>query len=275
MLRFSAQHGEHLLPMVELIETSRIAVGELIDRLGRANLEAVLHLSARKVAGEKHQGSKGGEIAWHGSQPGTVCLGEHKVRVNKPRLRRKGQAIELANRSLSLDDLLPDGYAQLGYAYIAQGEADMAIAFGEKAVALNPSYSFAAAMLADFLMYAGRPEEGLVQIKKAMRLSPFYDHFYLVILGDVYRQMGRYDESVDAFRENLRRSPNFLASHLRLIATLVAAGQDKKARAEAGIVRERHPDFSLETWDAKGMMSYKDAAETRRIVDALRQAGLK
>lgn len=77
--------------MVELIETSKIAVGELIDRLGRANLEAVLHLSARKVAGEKHQGSKGGEIAWHGSQPGTVCLGEHKVGVHKPRLRRKGQ----------------------------------------------------------------------------------------------------------------------------------------------------------------------------------------
>ena len=38
---------------------------------------------------------------------------------------------------------------------------------------------------------------------------------------------------------------------------------------------ERHPDFSLETWDAKAMMSYKDTAETRRIVDALRQAGLK
>ncbi len=27
---------------------------------------------------------------WHGSRPGSVCLGEPKVRVNKPRLRRKG-----------------------------------------------------------------------------------------------------------------------------------------------------------------------------------------
>ena len=87
---YLSRHGEHLLPLVELIETSRIAVGEMIDMLGRANLEAVLHFSAKKVAGEKHQGRKGGEIAWHGSQAGTVCLGEHKVRVNKPRLRRKG-----------------------------------------------------------------------------------------------------------------------------------------------------------------------------------------
>ncbi len=87
---YLARHGEHLLPMVELLETSKIAVGEVIDRLGRANLEAVLHLSAQKVAGEKHQGRQGGEVTWHGSQPGSVCLGEHKVRVNKPRLRRKG-----------------------------------------------------------------------------------------------------------------------------------------------------------------------------------------
>ncbi len=90
---YLARHGEHLLPMVDLIETSKMAVGEMIDRLGRANLEAVLHFSAQKVAGEKRQGRKGGEVTWHGSQPGSVCLGEHKVRVNKPRLRRKGRGM--------------------------------------------------------------------------------------------------------------------------------------------------------------------------------------
>jgi transposase-like protein len=43
------------------------------------------------VAGEKHQGRKGGPIGWHGTQSGTVKLSERKVRVRKPRLRRKGQ----------------------------------------------------------------------------------------------------------------------------------------------------------------------------------------
>ncbi len=87
---YLATHGDYLLPLVDLIETSKIAVGEMVDLLGRANIEAVLHFSAQKVAGEKHQGRKGGKVSWHGSQPGSVCLGEHKVRVNKPRLRRKG-----------------------------------------------------------------------------------------------------------------------------------------------------------------------------------------
>ncbi len=88
---YLVRHGEHLLPFVDLMEASQIAVGEMIEMLGRANLDAVLCLSAQKVAGEKHQGRKGGEVTWHGSQSGSVCLGEHKVRVNKPRLRKKGR----------------------------------------------------------------------------------------------------------------------------------------------------------------------------------------
>ena len=56
MAEFLAGNGELLLPMVELIESSRMAVGELIDMLGRASIEAVLRLSAQGVAGEKHQG---------------------------------------------------------------------------------------------------------------------------------------------------------------------------------------------------------------------------
>jgi len=88
---YLVQNGQFLMPMVELIEASRLAIDKLIDVLGRASIEAVLQLSAMSVAGEKHQGRKGGPIGWHGTQPGTVKLSERKVRVRKPRFRRKGQ----------------------------------------------------------------------------------------------------------------------------------------------------------------------------------------
>jgi len=91
LTEYLVQNGQFLLPMVQLIEASRLAIDELIDVLGRASTEAVLQLSAMSVAGEKHQGRKGGTIGWHGSQPGTVKLSERKVRVKKPRLRTKGQ----------------------------------------------------------------------------------------------------------------------------------------------------------------------------------------
>jgi hypothetical protein len=37
-----AEHGQLLLPMLELVEDSRRAIDELIDEVGRATIEAVL-----------------------------------------------------------------------------------------------------------------------------------------------------------------------------------------------------------------------------------------
>ncbi len=91
LAQWLAQNGQMLLPMVELIEQSKMAVDELIDVLGRAQIEAVLRLSAERVAGPPHPGKKGGVVGWHGRERGTVCLRERKLRVQRPRLRKKGR----------------------------------------------------------------------------------------------------------------------------------------------------------------------------------------
>jgi len=89
LARFLTKNGQALLPMVELIEQSKLAVDELIDVLGRASVEAVLRLSAEGVAGPLHPGKKGGMVGWHGSETGRVALAERKLRVRRPRLRKK------------------------------------------------------------------------------------------------------------------------------------------------------------------------------------------
>jgi len=91
LAKFLVRNGQTLLPMVELIEQSKMAVDELIDVLGRAQVEAVLRLSAERIAGPPHPGKKGGAIGWHGREEGAVCLKERKLRVQRPRLRKKGQ----------------------------------------------------------------------------------------------------------------------------------------------------------------------------------------
>lgn len=89
---FLSRNGQFLLPMMELIEQSRMAVEELIDVAGRVTIEAVLKLSAQQVAGEPSQGKpRNGDIGWHGTQKGMVYLRDRKLPVNKPRLRRKGK----------------------------------------------------------------------------------------------------------------------------------------------------------------------------------------
>jgi transposase-like protein len=88
--QFLAKEGAALLPMVALIEAGQLAVEELVGELGKAALEAVLLISAEQVAGPAHPGRPGGAIRRHGEQGGVVALGGQKVRVSKPRLRRKG-----------------------------------------------------------------------------------------------------------------------------------------------------------------------------------------
>ena len=90
LAEFFSRQGQGLLPMVDLIEQSRMAVDELIDVAGRATIEAVLQLSAEQVAGPRSPGQRRSGLLWHGRQAGRVCLKERKLGVTKPRLRAKG-----------------------------------------------------------------------------------------------------------------------------------------------------------------------------------------
>jgi len=89
LAEFLRKNGRLLLPMLELITDSRMAIDELIDVTGRATIEAVLLLSAQEAAGPPHPGKGGGAIRRHGRQKGVACLAERKLRVDKPRLRHK------------------------------------------------------------------------------------------------------------------------------------------------------------------------------------------
>ena len=123
LTEFLAGEGSALLPFVELIQQTELAVDELVVAAGRSAIEAVLSLSAQQIAGPKHPGQRiprpgaagerrppaadhlsgaadrgeqgpplgaGNEaIGWHGRQRGVVQLAERKLRINKPRLRRQ------------------------------------------------------------------------------------------------------------------------------------------------------------------------------------------
>jgi hypothetical protein len=70
---FLSRNGQALLPMVDLIEQSRLAVDELIDVAGRATIETVLQLSAEQVAGPRTPGQRRPNLLWHGGQAG-ACV---------------------------------------------------------------------------------------------------------------------------------------------------------------------------------------------------------
>jgi len=98
LAKFLSREGQFLLPMLELIEQAEAAVDEVIDVVGRASIEAILLLSAQQVAGPQHKGKNTGDVRWHGKQNGVVTLAERRLRIDKPRLRRKGKGENLELR---------------------------------------------------------------------------------------------------------------------------------------------------------------------------------
>jgi transposase-like protein len=89
---FLRKNGQQLLPMVDLITQSRVAINELIDSVGRAMLETILEVSAQQVAGARQPGkTRNDAVGWYGRQPGRVFLDDRKLAVERPRLRRRGR----------------------------------------------------------------------------------------------------------------------------------------------------------------------------------------
>ena len=93
LAEFLKRESQFLLPMVELVERTELAIDEVIAVMGRATLEAVLAMSAEGVVGPKQAGKArpAEEAVWYGRQSGQVYLSDRKVRVERPRLRRRGQ----------------------------------------------------------------------------------------------------------------------------------------------------------------------------------------
>ena len=182
------------------------------------------------------------------------------------------QASELAQKAIALDDSLPGPHAVLGRIYLQKMQHDQAIAEAERAIALDPSWAEGYVHLALILRWSGRAEKAVELVKKAMRLNPHYPAFYQHILGFVYCQVGQYEEAMTAQKAALTRNPNMLLAHICLAACYSMAGRDEEARAQVQEILRVSPKLSLET---VGFGPWKNPADGKAMLDALRKAGLK
>jgi adenylate cyclase len=183
------------------------------------------------------------------------------------------KAAELAQKALILDDSLPINIDCLAYIYLLKRQHEKALAEFERAVALNPNVAFPHAWLGIALNYVGRPDDAIASFKKAIRLNPIPPAWYLQNLGRSYRMVERYEDSIATYKKVFHRTPDNLFAHAGLTATYSVAGRLDEARAQAKEVLRVQPKFSAERYGKK--FPFQNKAETERLVDALRKAGLK
>jgi adenylate cyclase len=182
------------------------------------------------------------------------------------------RAYELARKALAIDSSNPYTYTLLSEISLYRKEFENSIAYGEKAVALSPSYELGVANLGWTLLHVGRPKEALPLIQRAIRLTPYTKSNRLHYLGQTYRLMGRYEEAIAAFERERARKPLGRLPPIWLAITYAEVGRMEEARAMAQEVLMREPKFSAGQY---GMaLTYKDPTERERIIASLVKAGL-
>ena len=188
-----------------------------------------------------------------------------------PEKSRK-RAAELSQKALSLDDSNPDAHSLLGLVYLLDGQFEIAIAEGERAVSLGPSSAGVALRTAIINMWLGRPQEAIMLAKKAIRLNPIPSPSYFTILGISYRESKQYDEAIATLKEGIFHYPEFVLSHYALATVYCAVERYDEARAELQEILRIDPRFSLEQYTMR--LPYKDRAVNERLLSDLRKARL-
>ena len=163
------------------------------------------------------------------------------------------RAEEFANAHLerALENPTPQAHALKARILASMDLHDEAIVEAEKAVALDENDAAALAGLAEALVFAERPAEGLGYIEQAMRLDPHHPPSYLITLGAAQFGMEDFETAIATFERAVRRNPDnelpwiYLASsygHLGRIKDAddaIEAANDVRAKLGLG-------DLSLE-----------------------------
>jgi len=182
------------------------------------------------------------------------------------------RAEQIATHAIELQPVLPLAYFVRGLSYRERHEYIKALVEAQKAIEYDPSYANAYVLLATLLYYAGRPEEGLEQIRQAMQINPHHPYNYHFHLGQAYFVLHRYREAIDAFNHGLSSYPASERMRVWLAASLAQAGEIDEAKWEGEQIMAANPDFSIQRMVQ--VFPFKNPDDTGRFIAGLRLAGL-
>jgi TolB-like protein/class 3 adenylate cyclase/Flp pilus assembly protein TadD len=181
------------------------------------------------------------------------------------------KAFKLAQKALPMDEHDSATHALLGSVYLLMRKYEKAIAAGERSVELDPNGAMVHGLLGITLGYAGRLDEAIDHLKQGIRLNPFPEYWNFSQLGMCYIQKGQYEEALTEFKKALHRAPDAATNHRGLAITYVLLDRQEEAEAAAKKALEIDPSFSVKR--ALKAKPYKNQANVKLLIDALRKAG--
>ncbi len=181
-------------------------------------------------------------------------------------------AFESAQTALEMEKEQPDSLTLLGLCHFSRGELDQALSMTEYAFTLAPNHAYITAASAVVLRGAGRLQDALRRIKIAMRLSPIYPMWYLMVLGSTYHLLGDQSAAVTTLRESVQREPESILPKPWLLSALIQADLKKEAELTTADILRVEPEFSRAIWIQN--LGIDDPAVATKLLENLATAGL-
>ncbi len=186
--------------------------------------------------------------------------------------RAMAEALKYATLAIERDDDEAWGHWAMGGYLVFCGQHDRAIAAYQRALELNPND---ADVMNDFgfsLSCAGRSQEALDMMRKAMWLNPHHPEWWLVLLGPVYFDTRRYEDAI-ATLEALR-TMDTIGVQLYLAASHAALGHMEEARSAIARVFGFDPKATIRSVSPGFLDVYKMANDREHLRVNLLKAGL-
>lgn len=182
------------------------------------------------------------------------------------------RAFELAETAARIDPEIVEVQWVLAYVHAQSRRHEQAIAHLNRAIALDPSFADAYALLGSIQTYIGQPAKAISLVRTAIHLNPDAGYLYFLVLARAYLFQGDAEQALINLKEALSRNAANLESQVYLVATLALAGDEDTARWKAEELRALEPDFSIGKWLKSYPMT--DEEQKQRLTRLLGQAGL-
>ncbi len=203
---------------------------------------------------------------WMGSEFGGLS---HLLEVSWRELRQRSRKY----LDLAMKDPTSVTYMVASPTVLKQRRYDEAIAYAERAVALDSNNAEAHRALAYALFYANRPEEAIESANRALRLDPNNRAIPLQYIGRAHFAMGDFEQAVSFIERARDLNPKVTPHSAMLAAALAHLGRGE----EAGIALEKYNDgwgYSPSVREVMYFWPFKDPVVAKRFAEGLVKAGL-
>ncbi len=182
------------------------------------------------------------------------------------------KANTLADRAMAIDPHDPFANNAVAVAARFEPDYDRAAAAIERTLSIIPDYGLGLFSRADIAIGAGRPEDAVPDLERAIRLDPAWSHQYLQFLGQAHFLQGHYETAALMFRERLHLAKDTDIGRAWLAASLGHLGEIAEARQTWADLLKINPDFSIAPRLARFL--YARPADPDNVMAGLAKAGL-